>query len=127
MSLNIKTLPVDLEWTAKIALEGRLDANTSPNFEKMLKSTLPSLDFLILDLSKLSYISSAGVRALILANKELAARDGKVYVTNPQPQIAKVLETVALLPGLHVLGSDEEMDKYLTAIQEEVLKKRGTS
>ena len=125
MSLTIKILPVDLEWTVKIALEGSLDTNTSPEFEKKLKSTLPGLDYLILDLSKLSYISSAGVRALIIANKDMAAHGGKVYVTNLQPQIAKVLETVALLPGLHVLGSDEEMDKYLTAIQDEVLKKKG--
>lgn len=124
MSLRVKNLPVDLEWTAKLALDGRLDSNTSPDFETTLEQAISGMDYLILDLSKLQYISSAGIRVLIFANKELAARGGQVYVTNMQPQIAKVMETVAALPGLHVLGSDEEMDKYLTAIQKEVLKKK---
>lgn len=125
MPLEVKTLPTDLEWTAKISLEGRLDANTSADFEKTIEKILSGpVDFLILDLAKLTYISSLGIRALILANKTLAARDGKLFCTNLQPQITRVMEVIKQLPGLNVFGSDEEMDKYLTAIQNEILKKK---
>lgn len=125
MPLQIRTLPTDLEWTAKIAVDGKLDANTSADFEKTVEKILSGpVDFLILDLSNLTYISSLGIRALILTNKKLAERDGRLFCTNLQPQIAKVMEVIKQLPGLNVFGSDEEMDKYLTKIQNEVLKKK---
>ena len=128
MDLRVSVQPTDLEWTAKVAVEGRLDSKTSPEFEKIMKPILSQhMDFLILDLAKVSFISSAGLRALMYINRTLADNDSKVICINMQPQIAVVMETVKLLPGLHVFPSDEEMDKFLTEIQEEVLKKKNKS
>jgi anti-sigma B factor antagonist len=125
MEVQIVPLPTDMEWTTKIGIEGRLDAITSPQFEKAMEPILKqAMDFLILDLSKVPFISSAGLRALMYINKTLAERDSKVICINMQPQIAKVMETIQQLPGLHVFSSDEEMDQYLTGIQEEVLRKK---
>ncbi len=124
MNLQVKSLPVDTEWTAKIAVEGRLDANTSADFEKTMDSILSGpVDYLILDLAKLSYISSAGIRALMYVNKKIADNDGRVFCTNLQPQIAQVMEVIKQLPGLNVFQNDQEMDEYLNAIQEEVIRK----
>ena len=125
MEVQIVPLPTDMEWTTKIGIEGRLDAITSPQFEKTMEPILKqAMDFLILDLSKVPFISSAGLRALMYINKTLAERDSKVLCINMQPQIAKVMETIQQLPGLYVFNNDEEMDKYLTGIQEEVLRKK---
>lgn len=54
---------------AVIALEGRLDTVTSPELEHILQQTLPGLKALTLDFEKLDYISSAGLRVLLTAQK----------------------------------------------------------
>jgi anti-sigma B factor antagonist len=125
MEVQIVNLPTDMEWTTKIGVEGRLDATTSPKFEKAMEPILnQAMDFLILDLSRVPFISSAGLRALMYINQTLAKQNSKVICINMQPQIAKVMETIKQLPGLHVFKNDEEMDKYLIEIQEEVLRKK---
>lgn len=59
-----------------IALEGRLDTVTSPELEKELKVSLNGADSLILDFSKLDYISSAGLRVLLSAHKTMSSKGG---------------------------------------------------
>ncbi len=59
-----------------LALEGRLDTVTSPELEAELKNSLNGVDSLILDFSKLDYISSAGLRVLLSAHKQMRGKDG---------------------------------------------------
>ncbi len=58
------------------ALGGRLDTITSPDFEKELKETLPDVTDLVLDFSDLEYISSAGLRVLLSAQKTMTKQGG---------------------------------------------------
>lgn len=60
----------------EIALEGRLDTNTAPQLDKELRDSMESARSLTLDFSKLNYISSAGLRVLLTAHKEMAQKDG---------------------------------------------------
>ena len=60
----------------EIALEGRLDTMTAPELEAELNQDMPGADSLILDFSKLDYISSAGLRALLSAYKTMSTKDG---------------------------------------------------
>ena len=61
---------------AAFALAGRLDTITSPDFEKELKETLPDVTDLVLDFSDLEYISSAGLRVLLSAQKTMTKQGG---------------------------------------------------
>ena len=54
-----------------VALEGRLDTSTSPELEAALKDDLNGVESLIFDLEKLEYISSAGLRVLLAAQKTM--------------------------------------------------------
>ena len=54
-----------------IALEGRLDTNTSPELEEELKSSLEDVKELVFDFTQLDYISSAGLRVLLAAQKKM--------------------------------------------------------
>ena len=54
-----------------IALEGRLDTTTAPELESELKNSLEGITDLKLDLEKLEYISSAGLRVLLSAQKTM--------------------------------------------------------
>ena len=54
-----------------IALEGRLDTVTAPQLEEELKSSIDGVDALTFDFAKLVYISSAGLRVLLSAQKTM--------------------------------------------------------
>ena len=56
--------------TLTVALDGRLDTITAPELEKFLGEKYPEADMLIIDCEKLAYISSAGLRVLLGAQKK---------------------------------------------------------
>ena len=72
--LNITTKTED--GALQVALEGRLDTVTSPQLENELKNALDGADALVLDMEKLEYISSAGLRVLLSAQKLMSSNGG---------------------------------------------------
>ena len=60
----------------QVALEGRLDTVTSPQLENELKNALDGADALVLDMEALEYISSAGLRVLLSAQKLMSSKGG---------------------------------------------------
>ena len=65
--------------TLTLALEGRLDTTTAPELETVVRTSLDGVTKLILDLSQLDYLSSAGLRVLLSAQKQMNRR-GKMIV-----------------------------------------------
>ena len=59
-----------------LALEGRLDTVTAPELEAALKDALEGVEELIFDFEKLDYISSAGLRVLLVAQKTMSQQGG---------------------------------------------------
>ena len=74
-----------------IALEGRLDTVTAPELEKALQESLDGVDSLTLDFSKLDYISSAGLRVLLSAHKQMSGKGG-MKVTHVNEVVQEVFE-----------------------------------
>ena len=74
-----------------IALEGRLDTTTAPELEQALKQDLEGATALTLDLSRLDYISSAGLRVLLSAHKAMS-RKGGMKVTHVNEIVNEVFE-----------------------------------
>lgn len=107
----------------RVALAGRLDTHSYDELDRRLAPLLASdILSLVLDLSGLEYISSAGIRSVFKARKALSARGGKVLVANLQPQIAKVFDIVKAVPMGEVFTSVAEADAYLDAMQQKVLR-----
>ena len=104
-------------------LAGHLDTHTYQRADSELEPVLAdtSVNLLVLDLSDLEYISSAGLRTVFRARKSLGSRGGKVLVANPQPQIRKVFELVKAVPFSEIFSSTAEADAYLDAMQKRVL------
>ena len=84
-----------------LALEGRLDTVTSPELEKELKASLDGADSLILDFSKLDYISSAGLRVLLSAHKQMSAKGG-LKVTNVNEIVREVFDVTGFADILNI-------------------------
>ncbi len=68
---------------ADIRLEGRLDTMTAPELDEAIKALPEDVEALALDLEKLEYISSAGLRVLLAAHKAMAKAGGmKIFHAN---------------------------------------------
>lgn len=74
-----------------LALEGRLDTVTAPQLEAALKEALPGVEQLTFDLEKLEYISSAGLRVLLSAQKTMH-KQGAMKVKNANEMILEIFE-----------------------------------
>lgn len=77
--------------SALFALEGRLDTNTSPELEKELLETLDGITELTVDLKELEYISSAGLRILLAAQKMMNTK-GTMKVLNVNSIIMEIFD-----------------------------------
>lgn len=77
--------------TLTIAVEGRLDTTTAPDLEKEIKTGLDGVTELIMDFEKLDYISSAGLRVLLSAQK-LMSKQGSMKVIHVSELVMEVFE-----------------------------------
>jgi len=87
MTINKKMNGTCLE----IALEGRLDTLTAPELEAELSQSLDGAESLIMDFSKLDYISSAGLRVLLSAHKSMSTKGG-MKICNVNEIVNEVFE-----------------------------------
>ena len=78
--------------TLTLALHGRLDTVTTPALETELKNSLDGVTDLIIDLKELDYISSAGLRVLLSAQKRMAKQKGEMKILNVNDAIMEVFE-----------------------------------
>ena len=74
-----------------IALEGRLDTTTAPDLEAIVRGELDGAEQLTFDFAKLEYISSAGLRILLAAQK-IMNKQGKMVVKNPSEEVKEIFD-----------------------------------
>ncbi len=79
------------DTTLILALEGRLDTITAPELDAELKQSLGGIKVLILDLEQLNYLSSAGLRVLLSAQKQMN-RQGSMVVRHVCQTIMEIFE-----------------------------------
>jgi anti-anti-sigma factor len=82
-----------------LELDGRLDNLTAADFDKQVADLSGSRT--VLDLAKLTYISSAGLRSVLSALKRSAAEGGKLVVAGPSPAVVEIFQIsgfVTLIP-----------------------------
>ena len=98
--MNITTTANGKELT--IALEGRLDMTSAPELEKELGAKLDGVDSLTLEFEKLRYLSSAGLRVLLAAQKKMNAQKGSMVIKHVNEMIMEVFEVTGFLDILTV-------------------------
>lgn len=83
-----------------VDLVGRLDTLTAPELESELKELLPELTELNLNFKKLEYVSSAGLRVLLVLQK--GVNNGAMTIYNVNDQIAEVFDITGFIDILTV-------------------------
>ena len=74
-----------------VALEGRLDTTTAPQLETEVKENISGVESLIFDFAKLEYVSSAGLRVLLSAQK-IMNKQGNMVIRNSSEEVNEIFE-----------------------------------
>ena len=84
-----------------LALEGRLDTTTAPQLEEELKEALDGVTALELDFQQLEYLSSAGLRVLLAAQKVMN-KQGSMVIRHVNETIHEVFEVTGFIDILTI-------------------------
>ena len=104
MEMRVETLDGGI---TRISLAGRMDYAGATEIDAGFMESTSGAKFLLVDLSKVSFLASMGIRTLITAAKALKERGGKMILFSPELMVAKVLKTSGtdmLIPVYYDLG-----------------------
>lgn len=106
MSLTVKT-EFD-QKVAKVILNGALDSSTAPQLDEKIREIIPQQpEKLVLDVAKLDFMSSAGLRVIIFAKQKLDAKTPLILV-KPQDQLVETLKMTGLIHSVHIVNTYPE-------------------
>ena len=88
--LNINVEKNGTEVT--VYIEGRMDTNSSPQVTEEVSKNADGADKMIIDLEKLEYISSAGLRCFVMADQQMQTKGGELNVRNIPKPIMDIFE-----------------------------------
>ena len=75
-----------------LVIKGRLDTNTAPELEKVALEDLEGIKKLSLDLGELDYISSAGLRVILMLHKTMSGKGASLVVCHPKDEVMEVFD-----------------------------------
>lgn len=99
--MNIEKISNEATLTLTLTLEGRLDTTTAPQLEAELKHEINGRRSLIFDFAKLEYLSSAGLRVLLFAQKVMN-KQGKMVIRNVNETIMEIFEVTGFIDILSI-------------------------
>lgn len=85
----------------EIALEGRLDTMTAPSLEEEVKNSIEGITELVFDLKDLVYVSSAGLRVLLSAQKTMN-KQGSMTIKNANEEVMEIFEVTGFIDILNI-------------------------
>lgn len=97
MNINIEKI----NGTTLMTLEGRLDTTTAPELEKAINNEGEALENLVLDFKGVNYISSAGLRVLLTAQKKMNTR-GHMELINVTEEVMDIFEMTGFADILEI-------------------------
>ena len=101
--LNIKKSKENT--TVILSLGGRLDTTTAPELEKAVAASYEGITELIIDMKELDYVSSAGLRVLLAAQKTMN-KQGNMTIRNVNEAVMEIFEITGFLDILTIEGAN---------------------
>jgi anti-sigma B factor antagonist len=99
-----------------LRLSGKLDTTTAPAFEEKILGRIESGErHVVIDLAQLDYISSAGLRVMMLAGKRLSAANGKMVLCSLKDRVREVFDIAGLSSIFSIYGSYDDATRCLQA------------
>ena len=108
MNLNSEQLHIEVDEQADevvITLDGELDPHTAPLLAREVERLIgQGSTTVVLELSKLRFIDSSGLRVVVSAHRELEAQGGRLSLRSPSATAKRLLEITGLVDHLEIAG-----------------------
>lgn len=88
----MNVIATDCETYMRLLVEGRVDTNTSPQLQQAILNAFQKQKNVVVDFLNVPYISSAGLRALLIGQKTAASKGGSMKLTNVSDVVMNILE-----------------------------------
>lgn len=90
------------------AIEGSIDSKTAPDLQQAILPVISDTHKVILDLTEVTFVSSAGLRVLLMVYRQLKAKDGKVVLVGVSEEIKDVMFMTGFIAFFEISPSIEE-------------------
>ncbi len=98
--------------TMKVFVSGKMDAVTAPDFESALSGMIAQGDLkFLVDLSGLEYISSAGLRAILVVAKKLKEEDGEMIFAGLREHVQDAFKISGFYPIFKIFRTEDDIPK----------------
>ena len=108
--------------------DGEINTQTSATLEtRVMQEVMPKAKAIIIEMGKVSYISSMGLSTIFRIKLAIEERRGTLALVNMQPKVQEVFETMKILsPQMFATlqQADEYMDGFLDKVQKGIIKPR---
>ncbi|UCC94649.1 MAG: STAS domain-containing protein [Candidatus Omnitrophota bacterium] len=126
MALDIKIVKKP-DYVYVVELKGSIDTATHQQLEDELREIIEEkTKTVILDMAGVNYISSIGIKVILVTKKTLEKMHATFSMVNLQPQIKKVLDAMRILPMIDIFDDIPEADKYIDQIIKETIERQTT-
>jgi anti-sigma B factor antagonist len=124
MSLTVTT-QMKQDGVYTVTPTGSVDTETYQELERAVDEAIkPSPRVIILDMKGVSYVSSVGLGVIFKAKKSMEEAKGVLILTNLQPNVKRVFETIKAIPSL-IFENIQEADEHLDAILRDIQQKKS--
>ncbi len=121
LEINITKKP---NYVYSVKLNGSIDNETHQQLEDKLKEiSNEETKAMVLDMGGITYISSIGIKTILVTKKNLENVQANFSMVNLQPQIKKVLDIMKILPMIDIFNDMPEADRYIDQIIKEEIAK----
>ncbi|HBX53653.1 MAG: anti-sigma B factor antagonist [Bacteroidetes bacterium RIFOXYA12_FULL_35_11] len=91
-----------------ISVEGSIDSYTAPEFQKKILSEAEQTSKIILDLSLVTFVSSAGLRVLLMVYRQIKSKNGKIILVGISEEIKEVMTMTGFINFFEIVTTIEE-------------------
>src|SRR3989344_9094552 len=109
MGVGLHIALEEIEHRVILRIDGRLDAASAPLLERKIASLMDEGHLhLILDFSRIDYLSSAGMRVLLSATKKLRAKKGELILFSVGEDVGEIIKMAGFDKILHICSSEKD-------------------
>lgn len=109
MAIGLQIELEEIDRKIVLRIDGRIDASTSPVLERKINQLVEeSHSRLLLDFSRVDYLSSAGMRVLLAATKKMKAKKGDLILFSLQDEVSTTVRMAGFDKILHICSSEKD-------------------
>ena len=109
MKVTIK----DFDDISVVEVEGNIDSKTAPEFERNTKVATDKSNAIAIDLTAVEFMSSAGLRVLLMLYRNVKAKEGKVVLVGVSEEIQDVMSMTGFINFFKIVEKQDEGISFL--------------